>query len=159
MNNFIPQKLYNQIIKNIPFVCIDLVVYRDVMKNGVLDHKEVLFIKRKDKPVQGCWWVVGGRMHMFEKFDDGAKRILQAETGIKEVKELASCGAASTIFDDSPANTPIHSINFVYKAKVKSRKVTLDSHSSEYKWVRLDAAKTIATNDYIKYCLSKVNNE
>ena len=151
MNKFIPQPLYNKIIKNIPIVCIDVVVkYKE----------QILLIRRKDQPMKDSWWVVGGRLQIFEDFDVAVKRILKGEAGInisKNNKSVKYVGLASTSFKNSPAKSPMNSINLIFYVEVKSNKVTLDSHSSNYCWLNLEQLKSSKVlAQYLQFCFSLV---
>jgi 8-oxo-dGTP diphosphatase len=49
------------------------------------DELKVLLIKMKKHPFTGMWAVPGGLVKGAENIDDAASRILQAETGVKDV--------------------------------------------------------------------------
>jgi ADP-ribose pyrophosphatase YjhB (NUDIX family) len=152
--DFIPQRLYNQILKNIPIVCVDIVVtYRPSAFKTL-----ALLIKRKDFPCKDQWWLVGGRMRKFESFHMTAKRILKEEVGIKLSNRnysLKTIALASTIFSESPVkNNPMQSINIVCYCEVPNKKVILNSHSSDYEWFDTNNFTDISGfNPYIIKCI------
>jgi len=68
--SFIKEHLYKEIIKNVPILCIDLIImYQD----------QYLLVKRKESPLKGEWWVPGGRVQIGETVEATAKRKLIEE--------------------------------------------------------------------------------
>lgn len=141
----IVQDLYNQILTNIPVACVDAVIIED---------GAALLVKRKDKPVQGEWWVPGGRIVKNEMMRDTVYR-----KTIEEVGLMCSVGpiiyTAETIFPDGPNDIPVHTINTVFLLHVHHSSRTaikLDSHHSDFRWV-----KKIDENlhPYIKECFKR----
>ncbi len=58
MKKMLPAKLYEQIVENVPLVCVDILLAVD---NGVL------LVKRKKPPFKG-WWLPGGRVSCIPLF-------------------------------------------------------------------------------------------
>ena len=71
---FLDKDFYSKAVELLPTVCVDIVVQRK------LDNK-VLLLFRRDKPVAGVWWWVGGRAFKGESFFQTAVRKTAAETG------------------------------------------------------------------------------
>lgn len=71
---FIPQSLYKNILKNIPIVCVDVVIVRG---------NKFLLGKRVNEPAKGEWWVPGGRVLKNETLKKAAARKIKEEVGIK----------------------------------------------------------------------------
>jgi hypothetical protein len=71
---FLDKEFYNNAVDLLPTVCVDIIVQRK------LDNK-VLLLFRRDKPVAGVWWWVGGRAFKGESFFQTAIRKTAAETG------------------------------------------------------------------------------
>ena len=67
---YIEKELYKKITECLPIQCVDIVV---------LYEGKYLLIKRIDQPMQGSYWVVGGRLHKNEKLKDCALRKLSEE--------------------------------------------------------------------------------
>ena len=65
--------LFKTIIENTPLVSVDLIV-----KN----KGKVLLGKRVNKPAQGYWFTLGGRVLKNENIQSAIKRIGKQETGI-----------------------------------------------------------------------------
>jgi len=124
---YIEQKLYNDILNNIPIACVDIAVIVD---------GSILLVRRKDAPAKGEWWLPGGRIFKGETMKDAAKRKALEEVGlICHVGPIVH--TAETIFPDGPYGISVHSINscfFLYPHD-NSHNICLDSHHEEYKWI------------------------
>lgn len=139
----IPEPLYRQILESLPIACVDVAIV----------HKgAILLVKRADKPVQGEWWLPGGRVHKGEMMREAAIRKAQQETGL-------TCHAgpiihtAETIFPDGPGGIPVHSINSCFLLYPAGEPVIrLDAHHSSYEW-----ANHIwpGLHTYVRDCLLK----
>ena len=62
----IPKEFYKEILKVIPIVCVDIVICNS---KGLY-----LLVKRKNEPLKGWWWVVGGRVLHGETAKEAAAR-------------------------------------------------------------------------------------
>jgi len=71
---FLDRDFYSKAVDLLPTVCVDIIVQRKC------DNK-VLLLFRRDKPVAGTWWWVGGRAFKGESFFQTALRKTSAETG------------------------------------------------------------------------------
>lgn len=64
---------YGRVLDNIVVGCVDVAV----------THKgTILLEKRVSKPIQGEWWIFGGRMQFGETFKETARRGVYRELGI-----------------------------------------------------------------------------
>jgi len=139
----IPEKLYKDILKNIPIACVDVcIVY-----NGC-----ILLVKRNTPPAKDQYWIPGGRVQKDELLITCAHRKALEETGI-----LCNVGpiihTQETLFNDGPHDIPVHSINVCFLLyPIDAVNVKLDSYSSDYKWVNKIENKL---HHYVKICLSK----
>lgn len=135
----IPQEQYNEIIKNIPIICVDVVIVHD---------NKVLLIKRSQKPCKDSWWIVGGRLFKDEQIASCAIRKAKEEVGLHcHISKFL--GVAETKFPE------VHSVNFVYKLDViGDPKVILDNTSSDYMWV--GNTKNLNLHTYVENVLSLI---
>jgi len=124
----IPTHLYQQIIKNVPILCVDVAIRHD---------RKLLLIKRLQPPLQGEWWVPGGRVFVGEKLEDAARRKLKDETNLVAQK-LKQINAYETMFDKSSTefgdglHAP-HTVNVLFLADVEDiTTLRLDSSSGAY---------------------------
>ena len=93
---FLPKEFYAEAVRTLPTVCVDIICQR------LIDGK-VLLLHRRDKPVRGVWWWVGGRAFKGESFFDTAVRKVVGECGV--AASSVSCkgisGLWNTFFPDS----------------------------------------------------------
>jgi colanic acid biosynthesis protein WcaH len=114
--DFIPQKLYDQIVDAMPIVSVEAVI----TING-----KMLFLKRNNEPVKGEWWFPGGRIHKNESLQDALYREIKEETGL-EIVEHKLVNVYSRVFPQR------HDITIVYLCKCKDAKITLNPEHAEY---------------------------
>ncbi|MBI2148269.1 NUDIX domain-containing protein [Candidatus Woesearchaeota archaeon] len=125
----INKKDYEKILEVMPICCVDLIIsYKG----------EILFVKRKNKPLKGKWCFPGGRIYKNEKLEKAATRKAFEEVGIN-IKIERKLGVYETFFRKGPFQNPKtnpHTINIVFIAKPASKnfEIKIDKQSSEYKW-------------------------
>ena len=126
MDKHIPQELYNEIIRNVPIACVDVVI---------IHSTEALLVKRKDPPANGKWWVPGGRVFKGELMSEAAKRKCSEEVGL-DCRIGPIIHTAETIFGDGPCGIPVHSINACFLAYPEyGYDPILDGHHKDYFWI------------------------
>lgn len=145
---FIDQNLYNQILENIPIICVD----------GILlnENNFVLFLKRKVEPAKNEWWFPGGRLLKNEKLNDSVIRKFKEEINL-EVSVVRYVGTTETVFNTGPYNIPVHTINFTFLLKYKSGTITIDDLHSDYTWS--NDFESLNLNPEIFKLLKKTYNE
>lgn len=126
ITNQIPRELYQQIHAMVPIACVDI-----VLKNGNF----FLLAKRINKPAQGQWFLLGGRILKNEKLEDAARRKILQETSINVTIERM-LGADETMFLDGPFGDSTHTVNIVFLATPTNPEnlITLDNQNSGYQW-------------------------
>ena len=74
MAGFIPLDKYKEILELVAIPCVDVAVR----------HKgKLLLIKRQNPPLQGAWWLPGGRIFKHETMEQAARRKLKEETNLE----------------------------------------------------------------------------
>lgn len=121
----IPQNKYNEFIKNMPLVCVDICVVHD---------KKILMVKRGHEPAKNQYWIVGGRVLKGEKLKDAAYRKAKEEVNLCTTV-CNQIHTEETLFNEGPNNIPIHSINNVFYSLATSDNVHLDQNHLDYKWI------------------------
>ena len=127
----INKNLYEKICRNIPILCIDLIISFE---------RNYLLLNRKNPPLKGEYWLPGGRILLGESFTDAAWRIMQKELSLELDDSIKSsfifCGFTNmvhnqSVFGKHKYHTPaiIFSINLKY-----SPEITLDDTSLDYIW-------------------------
>lgn len=136
----IPENLYRKIVRNMPIVCVDLLI-RD-------SAGRILLLKRRNQPAQEQWWFPGGRVHMNESFLEAVRRKAIQECGLTLCGDPYSLGIFELFFDEG--GTKYHSVTNLFAANVDElSRITLDSQSKEFKWVELTEMKSLDLHKFI----------
>jgi colanic acid biosynthesis protein WcaH len=124
---WVPEALYKKILAHVPLPCTDIVI----MSRG-----KFLLGKRKNKPAQGTWWFVGGRVNKGERMEAAVRRHIKTETGVSKVKIKKQLGARETIFKNSAQGPASHTINVIFLAEIPyvPAVIPADSENSEMRW-------------------------
>jgi len=125
----IPSDKYESIMRVLPILCVDIIVKTESGK--------YILIKRKNRPLSGRWWVIGGRVLKDETLEQAAKRKVKEETDLN-IKEIRPIGYYEDTFVANPFGTRFrqHSVSLVFLAIVKENQdVKLDYQSLAWKEV------------------------
>ncbi len=149
-NNFLPEDIYREVLKNLVVPCVDI-----VLRNP---KGEFLLIKRGREPLKGKWWIIGGRMLKGETIINAAKRKLREEVGIRNARGFMPLGYYEEFFQTNPFGDEegVHTISFVFIATTTELDIKLDYQSLKYKWSKrlpkyfLDSFQDISTKQWIK---------
>lgn len=107
----------------------------------VLDHGELLLVRRDREPALGQWSLPGGRVEWGESLADACAREVREETGIDvEVEGLA--GIAERILRDDDGAVTWHYVIHDFWAKARSRDARAGDDASEVRWVAVDELTT-----------------
>lgn len=116
-------------------ITVDAVIIKDLKSLS-----QILLIKRKNDPFKDSWALPGGFLEEFENLQEGARRELLEETGIK-VEELNQLKAYGDIGRDPRGRTI--SIAFIGILD-KDFKIKAGDDASEANWFRLEALPELA---------------
>lgn len=101
---------------------------------------KVLLVKRKKDPYKGKWALPGGFLEEDEPLEEGAKRELEEETGLK-VKRLKQLRTFGTPGRDPRGRT----ISIVFFGEITSEEsVKGNDDAEEAKWFHLDELPQLA---------------
>lgn len=124
----IETELYKSILKKLPIVCVDIII-----KNS---KEKYLLVKRKNNPLKGEWWLVGGRIMHLEKAKDAAKRKLKQEINLN-ADELVFEGIYEDTFKNNAfEEEPYHTISLIFSCKINNdhTSIKLDQQSTSWIW-------------------------
>ena len=152
MNNiktgYIRDDLFKAIIDHTPLVSLDFLVR----------HKgKVLLGKRVNKPAQGYWFTLGGRVLKNENIKHAIKRIGKMELGIITDIDPKFIGIFEHLYEDSIFDAvSTHYINLVYEIEVSIFEDLPKEQHHEYRWFGLDELmQSDDVHDYIKDCFTE----
>ncbi len=120
---WIPEELFRKIVRILPIVCVDMVVF-----NG---RAEILLLRRTKEPAKGEWWFPGGRVHFGETRLEAAGRKLRDECGIG-IHSIVETGTFDCLL--SGQEYVSHGVTTVFTVVTLSEHVTIDAHSAEFSW-------------------------
>jgi colanic acid biosynthesis protein WcaH len=150
---FIQDSVYRSILKNIPVLCVDLLI---------INEGKFLLLKRNNEPAKGEYWFPGGRIFKLESIEDAALRKAKEEVNLKcNFKYIVS--VEETIFKKTGNMfTDIHTVNIVCKLTTERiDDIRLDSFHENYIWTSFDKITDLklhlAVSNPIKLEFSKLN--
>jgi 8-oxo-dGTP diphosphatase len=143
---FIPNDLYEQILRVMPIVCVDLVI--------INPQQQILLVKRQNPPLQYQWWVPGGRVLHGELRKDAAKRKLWEECSL-ETDKFLEIGTYDLILE-TPFGYDSHGVSTFYKIYVDNPQVKLDIQSSDFAWKTKEGWEKILTDPFLLEILNKL---
>lgn len=119
-----------------PSVTTDCILIR---KSG--SKKEILLIKRKHDPFMGKWAFPGGFVEIDEDLDEGVRRELEEETGLKNI-ELIQFKTYGKPGRDPRGRT----ISVVYHGFIpdENLKIRAGDDAAQVAWIELDSLPQLA---------------
>ena len=121
----IPDDQYDYIMKNMPIFCVDWLIRCD---------DKYLLLKRKQQPLKGKYWHIGGRLRLDETINQAAIRLQEREIG-------RYCGLGKFIafsnyfFEKCEDARSTHTPAITYLVDVDAEFVPdLDDTESDYIW-------------------------
>lgn len=142
-SRWIPDELFQQIQKNMPVACVDLIVLRRGKKNIV----ETLLMRRKIYPEQGKWCLIGGRILKDEYTNETIRRQAKEELGVSvRILPLWSETNPFAVFNDPVSDKQKHFVALAYPVMIAAGKIKKSGPEfSEAKWFSLDKLPPAAT--------------
>jgi len=119
-------QIFKIVVDSAPLVSIDILLKR---------NNKVLLGKRVNKPAQGYFFSMGGRINKNETIDSAMNRIAKDELNI-ELKTIPKfIGVFEHFYDDSIyENISTHYVNLVYEYQVEEIIDLPTEQHREYKW-------------------------
>jgi len=121
---------FKTIIDSTPLISIDLLIKKD---------NKILLGKRINKPAQGYFFSMGGRVHKNETIDNAMVRIANNELNLELKYAPKFMGVFEHFYGDSIyKNVSTHYVNLAYEYEVQEiPDLPVDQHS-EYQWFSID---------------------
>jgi colanic acid biosynthesis protein WcaH len=144
---YIADDVFKTIIDNVPLISLDLIV----------KHRErILLGKRINKPAQGYWFTLGGRVLKNESIECAIKRIGKQELGINIDSTPKFIGVFEHLYDDSIfEGVSTHYVNLVYEIEVLELEDLPKDQHNEYRWFSVEELlQSDQVHTYIKDCFT-----
>jgi len=119
-------QIFKTVVDSVPLASIDILLKR---------NNKVLLGKRVNKPAQGYFFSIGGRINKNETIDSAMNRIAKDELNI-ELKTIPKfIGVFEHFYDDSIyEDISTHYVNLAYEYQVEEVIDLPTEQHSEYKW-------------------------
>jgi colanic acid biosynthesis protein WcaH len=138
-------KIFKTIVDSVPLISIDFFLKND---------NKFLLGKRINRPAQGYFFSIGGRIFKNETINDAMIRIAKNELNIKLKSIPVFIGVFEHFYKDGIyENTSTHYVNLAYEVEVYERPDLPDEQHIDYKWFSVDELlKSKQVHKYTKDC-------
>jgi len=138
-------QIFKIVVDSAPLVSIDILLKR---------NNKVLLGKRVNKPAQGYFFSMGGRINKNETIDSAMNRIAKDELNIELKTTPKFIGVFEHFYDDSIyENISTHYVNLVYECQVEEIIDLPTEQHSEYKWFTVsELLESKRVHKYVKNC-------
>ena len=123
-------QIFKTVVDSVPLVSIDILIKR---------NNKVLLGKRINKPAQGYFFSIGGRINKDETIDSAMNRIAKDELNIELKTTPKFIGVFEHLYDDGIyEDISTHYVNLAYEYQVGEIIDLPTEQHSEYKWFDVD---------------------
>jgi colanic acid biosynthesis protein WcaH len=134
-------QIYKTVVDSTPLVSIDILLKKD---------NKVLLGRRVNKPAQGYFFSIGGRINKNETIDNAMARVALNELNIDLKSTPEFIGVFEHFYDDSMyENVSTHYVNLAYEYEVEEIPNLPTEQHSEYQWFSID--KLLESKQVHKY--------
>jgi len=119
-------QIFKTVVDSSPLISIDILIKKD---------NKILLGKRVNKPAQGYFFSIGGRINKNETIDNAMARVALNELNIDLKFTPEFIGVFEHFYDDSIyENISTHYVNLAYEYQVEEITDLPTEQHSEYKW-------------------------
>ena len=123
-------QIFKTVIDSTPLISIDILI-----KKG----NKILLGRRVNKPAQGYFFSIGGRINKNESIDNAMARVALNELNIDLKSTPKFIGVFEHFYDDSIyENVSTHYVNIAYEYEIEETPDLPTEQHSEYKWFAVD---------------------
>ena len=121
---------FKTVVDSAPLISIDILLTKD---------NKFLLGRRVNKPAQGYFFSIGGRINKNESIDNAMARVALNELNI-ELKSIPKfIGVFEHFYDDSMfENVSTHYVNLAYEYEVEEVSDLPTDQHNEYQWFSID---------------------
>jgi colanic acid biosynthesis protein WcaH len=142
-NKILNKKIFKVVIDSVPLISIDILLKKD---------NRFLLGKRINKPAQGHYFTIGGRVFKNETLDQAIQRVAKFELNIDLKLTPKFIGVFEHFYDDGIyKDVSTHYVNLAYEIEVENLPdFPFDQHA-EYRWLTIDELfKSKQVHKYVK---------
>jgi len=134
---------FETVISSTPLISIDLLVKKD---------NKILLGKRINKPAQGYFFSIGGRVYKNETIDNAMIRIAKIELNIELKLTPKFIGVFEHFYDDSIyQDVSTHYVNLAYEIEIEETLNLPNEQHNEYQWLTVsELLKSKQVHKYVK---------
>ena len=123
-------QIFKTVVDSTPLISIDILI-----KKG----NKILLGKRINKPAQGYFFSIGGRINKNETIDNAMARVALNELNIDLKSTPEFMGVFEHFYDDSLyENVSTHYVNIAYEYEMEETPDLPTEQHSEYKWFNIN---------------------
>jgi colanic acid biosynthesis protein WcaH len=123
-------QIFKTVVDSAPLISIDILI-----KKG----NKILLGKRINKPAQGYFFSIGGRINKNETIYNAMTRVALNELNIDLKSTTEFIGVFEHFYDDSLyENVSTHYVNIAYEYEMEETPDLPAEQHSEYKWFTID---------------------
>jgi colanic acid biosynthesis protein WcaH len=123
-------QIFKTVVDSAPLISIDILIKKD---------NKVLLGRRVNKPAQGVFFSIGGRINKNETIDNAMARVALNELNIDLKSTPEFIGVFEHFYDDSMyENVSTHYVNIAYEYEVEEIPDLPTEQHSEYQWFAVD---------------------
>jgi ADP-ribose pyrophosphatase YjhB (NUDIX family) len=129
---------------------------------AAVNKQKILLLKRNNRPYQGYWGLIGGKMNLEENIYDSAKRILSAKTGLITNKFELNSILHERISENKKVKYSFILICLKTNIQKIPKSVKQTNEFGELKWFdseNIDEKSTIHSDYWLINNLKKKNNK
>ena len=130
-NSRLSDQTFKTVVNSTPLISIDLLVKKD---------NKILLGKRINKPAQGYFFSIGGRVYKNESIQQATARIAKDELNISLKLTPRFIGVFEHFYDDGIyKDISTHYINLAYEVDINNDILNLPiEQHNEYQWLTID---------------------
>ena len=123
-------QVFKTIVDFAPLISIDILIKKD---------NKILLGKRINKPAQGYFFSIGGRINKNESIDNAMARVALNELNIDLKSTPEFIGVFEHFYNDSMyKNVSTHYVNIAYEYEMEETPDLPTEQHSEYQWFTVD---------------------
>ena len=134
--NFIPDKLYKDIMDNVPICTVDIMFINT-------KRDKIILFRRMNEPLKGVYFTIGGRLLKEEEYIDCAIRQAKRELGMSvNADDLIYAGLTRDIHENSAFKSVSYdavAILFVCEIEENNFHTAFDNQHDDKKWFPINS--------------------